>query len=381
MKQPAGGENTASTAGDPASGEAAFGPAAFGPLLGGNRRGPVRRVLFFGKNMSRSRCTGGLVDAWQAHGVTVRWRNLVTWRRWVGQDLAMRLARAEFRAFKPDVVFVFFRDLPLVLADEFRQHARLVIWCEEMLGKVDPTIVDYFRLADLVCMSNPSRFPILREHGLDRMVFLMSGFSPRFHRPAPVQPKIRDVAFVGGPGYRGQRAELLAKIARHFDTEVFGMHWNRWAHVTSGVRVRRPIDNRGYAKVCASSRIVLGVNETNEDAGYFSNRTFLTLACGGFHLTHYVPGLEHVFTKGEHLDWFDGEHDVLDRIAFWLRHDDERARIAAGGHAEVLRHHQYGNRVARIMHWLEHGLPRADQEAPRSVRAAGGIASERAVEG
>ena len=46
-----------------------------------DRLGPVRRVMFFGKNMSRTRCTGGLVDALQRHGVEVRWRNLVTMRR------------------------------------------------------------------------------------------------------------------------------------------------------------------------------------------------------------------------------------------------------------------------------------------------------------
>jgi len=323
-----------------------------------DRLGPVRRVMFFGKSMSRTRCTGALVDALERHGVEVRWRNMVTLRRWFGRSLANRLARAEFRRFRPDTVFVFFRDLPLLLASEFRQTARLVIWCEEALESLDGSIVDYFAHADIVCMSNPSRFDWLRERGLDNMAFLMSGFSPRFHRAAPNQPFERDVAFIGGPGRRGQRAEFLARIGRRFDTEVFGMHWDRWRHVTGDLRIQPPVDNRRYARICATSRIVLGLNEVNDDSYYFSNRTFLTLACGAFHLTHYVPKLENVFRSGEHLVWYRDEDEALEQIEHWLPRDEERRRIAATGHAEVMQHHQYFHRVARILHWLDVGLPR-----------------------
>jgi spore maturation protein CgeB len=144
---------------------------------------------------------------------------------------------------------------------------------------------------------------------------------------------------------------------------VFGLHWNRWEHVHDGLRIRAPIDNRGYARICATSRIVLGVNEINDDTFYFSNRTFLTLACGAFHLTHYVPRLEQVFKDGEHLVWYRDEDEALDKIAHWLRRDADRARIAAGGHAEVMQYHQYYHRVARILHWLQAGVPRWQSDA------------------
>ncbi len=330
--------------------------------------GPVRRVLFFGKSMSRTRCTGALVDAWREHGVEVRWRNMATLRRWCGPSLALKLARAEFRSFRPDVVFVFFRDLPAVLAEEFRRDARLVIWCEEALESLDGSIVDYFALADMVCMSNPARFAWLRERGLDNMVFLMSGFSPRYHRPARAQAPVRDVAFIGGPGRRGQRAAFLAEIARHFDTEVFGFHWDRWSKLHPDLEARDPVDARGYARVCATSRIVLGVNEVNDDDFYFSNRTFLTLACGGFHLTHYVPRLEQVFTDGKHLAWYRDEDEALLRIAEWLRRDAERAEVAAQGHDLVMSHHRYYHRVARILHWLQAGLPKTAEVVEESLQ-------------
>ncbi len=329
---------------------------------GRSRLGAAQKVLFFGKSMSRTRCTGALVDALRRHGLDVRWRNLVTSRRWFGTQFAHKLARAEFRSYRPDVVFVFFRDLPQALLSEFRRTARIVVWCEEALEAMDGSVLDYFAQSDLVCMSNPARFPWLREHGLDNMAFLMSGFAPRFHRPSPRRDPVRDVAFVGGPGRRGQRAAFLARIAAEFDTDVYGRHWDRWSGEHRGLRVHGPVHNRAYAKICATSRIVLGVNEINDDAYYCSNRTFLTMACGAFHLTHYVPKLDRVFEDGEHLVWYRDEDDALQKIAEWLPKAEERARVAAGGHAEVMQYHQYYHRVARILHWLEHGLPRQDQE-------------------
>jgi hypothetical protein len=356
------GETPGATGERSGGGAAADGIAAppGGLARASNRLGRVQRVLFFGKSMSRSRCSRALIDALRRHGVDVRWRNLVTLRRWFGQGFANRYARAEFQRFKPDLVFVFFRDLPAALAAEFRHDARLVIWCEEALEVLDGSIVDYFQLADVVCMSNPARFPWLRERGLDNMAFLMSGFAPRYHRPAPKQKPLRDVAFIGGPGRRGQRAAFLAEVGKRFQTDVFGCHWERWRPLHPDLRVHGPVGNRGYARICATSRIVLGVNEVNDDLYYFSNRTFLTLACGAFHLTHYVPRLEDVFRDGEHLVWYHDDDEALAKIEHWLQRDDERARIAAGGHAEVMEHHQYYHRVARILSWLEHGVPRCE---------------------
>jgi hypothetical protein len=319
--------------------------------------GAVRRVLFYGKSMARTRCTGALVDALVEHGLDVRWRNLSRWRRWFGKATAHRLARAEFNRFKPDVVFVFHRDLPMVLLDEFRQHARVVLWCEEMLEGLDRALVSYFLKADLVCLSNPTRMAWLREQGLDSTVFLMSGFSSRYHRPAGQIAKRCDVAFIGSPGGKGQRVEFLARISDRFDTHVYGRGWEQWKADFPQLNIRGQATPRTYAKVCASSSIVLGTNEENHFDCYFSNRTFLTLGCGGFHLTHYVPQLERVFENGKHLVWFRDEDEALQLIGRWLEDPVGRRKIAAAGHGYAVAHHRYFHRVARILQLLRDGRP------------------------
>jgi spore maturation protein CgeB len=76
----------------------------------------------------------------------------------------------------------------------------------------------------------------------------------------------------------------------------------------------------------------------------------------------YVP-CRKVFKDGEHLVWYRDEDEALDMIAQWLQRDGDRAKIAAGGHAEVMQYHQYYHRVARILHWLQVGVPRWQNDA------------------
>ncbi|MGE3172736.1 MAG: glycosyltransferase [Planctomycetota bacterium] len=326
------------------------------PVRGQTRiGGDVRRVLFYGKSMARSACSPALQSALREHGIEVRWRNLARWRRWFGRRGAEWLARREFARYRPDLVFVFWRDLPRPLLEDFRRRARVLSWCEEPLFDLDDAMLDYFALFDVVCMSNPGRFAAMRARGLDNMLFAMSGFATDFHRPLPPAAPVRDVAFIGTPGLHTSRVEFLARVAERYDVEVFGRGWERHAARFPRLRLGGTVEPPGYARVCATSRIVLGINEVNDDPYYFSNRTFLTLACRGFHLTHYVPRLENVFERGVHLDWFADEDEALERIAYWLPRDQERARVAEQGHRLVLARHRYYDRVTQILDRLRTG--------------------------
>jgi hypothetical protein len=318
---------------------------------------PLRRVLFFGKNMSRTHATGGLVEALVAHGLDVTWLNMATLRRWLGRRLAIRYAAWMFEHRRPDLVFVFCRDLPFELLVRFRERARTVVWFEEPLDDIAHSHAEYLAQAHAVFMTNPSKFDWLEAHGVPHTAFVMEGFSSTYHYPAKTSRPRRDIAFIGGPGRRGQRVEFLAEVSRHFDLEVFGCGWERHAARHPELRVRPAVRAGGYRKLCASSRIVLGLNQVNDDLLYFSNRTLFTLACRGFHLTHYVPRLESVFCNGVHLAWFSDIHDCLEKIAYYLERPEERARIAAAGYEYALAEHQFTARISFILKALREGLP------------------------
>ena len=99
--------------------------------------------------------------------------------------------------------------------------------------------------------------------------------------------------------------------------------------------MRWPAYNAELVNVCQASAIVLGINTVNTVELYFSNRTFLTLASGGFHLTHYVPALETMFENHRHLVWFQSDDECLELTAFYLKRPAARRRIAEAGRRHV----------------------------------------------
>lgn len=173
-----------------------------------------------------------------------------------------------------------------------------------------------------------------------------------------------DVAFVGGlnqppvanRALAERRLRLFARLAGTFDLKVWGPQ--RPAVVRRapalGIDLRRwPAYNADLVRVCRASKVVLGVNTINTVRHYFSNRTFLTLASGGFHVTHYVPGLEELFGNHTHLAWFHDDDECVDVCRHYLRRPGARARIAAAGSRRVRARWSMTKQVMKLLDLLE----------------------------
>lgn len=340
-----------------------------------------RRVLFFGKSMSRTKATAGLVEALTGEGLEVRWVNVAKQRRWLGRSLACRRVTRIFDGFAPDLVFVFCRDLPRPLLERFAPRVPVVMWFEEPIDRIDEGYVEYMRHVHAVFMTNPAKIPWLFDQGIRHVAFTFEGFSPTWHHPVDgPRRQHRDLAFIGGPGRDGLRAHFLAAIARQHPLQIFGKGWESWRRHYPVLDVRGPVGPRSYREICATTRIVLGINQINDDPLYFSNRTLLTLACRGFHLTHYIPKLERVFCDGEHLAWYHDVDDCLARIDRYLGADDERARIAHAGCELVRREHQFQQRIRTILGVLRPEYARAPLAVPELIVRSRANGTERAAE-
>ncbi|MEE2886107.1 MAG: glycosyltransferase [Planctomycetota bacterium] len=317
---------------------------------------PIRpkKVLFFGKTKARTRCTAALVDALEQNGVEVKWLNCSFLKRYFTKPGMRFLVRHICKRYDPDLLFVFYHDLPRELMKEFSKEIPTVVWQEEPF-EIRDWQVDYVRDARLLCMSTPRLVREYRERGIGNATFLLSGYSPAFHGPADIPRPIeydREIAFIGGPGIMGEnRPEFLAWLSEHYDVEVFGIikSWLPTLHKFPGLRFGREIGPSEYGQICARSKIVLGLNQNHENAYYFSNRIFLTLACRGFHLIRYVPGTEDLFEDGKHLAWFKSKQECLDKVDYYLEHEDQRLEIAAEGCELVTKQHRYQDRVADIL--------------------------------
>lgn len=188
---------------------------------------------------------------------------------------------------------------------------------------------------------------------------------PAFPMADGVVPRYRsDVAFLGNifqppvpdPLLAQRRLRLLTAVGERFDLRVWGPQspdFDRHSQPMPFRTVRWPAYNEECVKVCRAADVVLGINTTNRVHRYFSNRTFVTLACGGFHITEYVPGLETMFENERHLVWYRSDDECLERIAEFLRRPDDRARIADEGRRHVREHYALHAQVAKLLQYME----------------------------
>lgn len=171
--------------------------------------------------------------------------------------------------------------------------------------------------------------PLSGIAGSGNVHHLLEGCDPEIHRPADFDKGYAcDIGFVGAPA--SDRIYLLRLCQKAgYKVRIWGPPgWPQNLGYSRSFAY-----GRDFARVCASAKIILGVNSRNDQPGYFSDRAFLALACRGFYLANYVPGLEKYFEDQKHLVWFKDQSEMLGMIEKYINDDPGRAKIAAAGQA------------------------------------------------
>lgn len=73
------------------------------------------------------------------------------------------------------------------------------------------------------------------------------------------------------------------------------------------------------------------------------------MGAGGFLLTNYQNDFTMHFTDGEDYVSYESLDDMMDKIHYYLQHDDERREIAANGHKKVSENHNFKDTLTQIL--------------------------------
>ncbi|MEW6455192.1 MAG: glycosyltransferase [Acidobacteriota bacterium] len=81
-------------------------------------------------------------------------------------------------------------------------------------------------------------------------------------------------------------------------------------------------------------------------------RNFEIPGCGGFLLTEMAEDLENYYKIGREIVCFDSIDDLIEKIDYYLHHEDERIAIAQAGYERTLCEHTYVHRFTEIFKQL-----------------------------
>ncbi len=73
------------------------------------------------------------------------------------------------------------------------------------------------------------------------------------------------------------------------------------------------------------------------------------MGCGGFLLSNYQEELKEYFREDEELVMFYGLEDCLEKIDYYICHEDERKRIAAAGRKAVEEKFKYKDQLVKLL--------------------------------
>jgi spore maturation protein CgeB len=92
----------------------------------------------------------------------------------------------------------------------------------------------------------------------------------------------------------------------------------------------------------------LGAKSQRQFSEQIKGRNFEVPGCGGFLLTSGAEDLESYYELDKEIVCFDRSDDLIEKIKYYLAHDDERAAIARRGYERTQRDHTYARRFDDI---------------------------------
>lgn len=159
-----------------------------------------------------------------------------------------------------------------------------------------------------------------------------------------------DVSFVGHFEEDGRDEYIKAIIDQGYNFQLHGPEWksSKYFQLFTTLGDINPV-GKDYNLAINSTKISLVfLSRLNSDT--YTRRCFEIPAAGTFMLSEYSEDLAGLFAPGKEVEYFKNKEEMLEKIKYYLAHQEEREKIAAAGHARVLRDgHEVSDRARQII--------------------------------
>jgi spore maturation protein CgeB len=193
--------------------------------------------------------------------------------------------------------------------------------------------------------------PWYQKHGMNAIKSQWGG-SPLYKNTA-VPPEY-DVTFIGqkhgqynGPqGTRFVRAEIVdALMSADIKVDLFGNYWDGYSNWHGYIT-----DFHKMLRVFNSSKICLNLSNPWHvgTMPQIKGRHFEIPQTGGFQLCTPADDLENYFEPDKEIVIVNSIEDMVEKIHYYLEHNDERQAIAQAGNDRMLKDHQWEHRFEQI---------------------------------
>ena len=293
-------------------------------------------------------------------------------------DKRRQILAAQVEHFRPHVLYVFeWSPLGDAFLAEIKGSVRLLVGQVASPLRPERTYEAY----DLMVSSWPPIVDYFRGEGTPAAYVRLAFDRELLDRLSWASPA-HDITFVGGfaPSHPN-RVPWLERLLDDVELDIFGYGWEK---APESSPIHRHLRGSAWGwrmyETLQRSRITLNLHAVNDVRGVaatnFANnlRLFEATGVGACLLTDAKDNLHEMFTPGEEVLVYENETDCIEKIRYYLEHEDERLAIARAGQERTLRDHNYSVRAGELLDVLQTELhrPRSRQERVQDVRATRG---------
>ncbi len=193
--------------------------------------------------------------------------------------------------------------------------------------------LDFVKSFDIVFTGHKPAVEKFKEEGFEHVFWIPPACDPEIHGKKGGE-KLYDIGFVGSlnANFNPERVYLLNELKHRFHVHYERCFLERMAEVFS------------HSKIVFNKSIMDGLNM----------RVFEVLASGSMLLTDESreSGLTELFQEKRELVIYRNEEELFELAFHYLKHGDEREKIAEEGRKKVLKEHTYHHRARDILEIL-----------------------------
>lgn len=249
----------------------------------------------------------------------------------------------KIKEFKPNLLFLLqYSGLPFLLDNSknirkiLGKDGKIAFWLVDLAAKIYPNkklgdFIDFFFLTNGGQIKEYQK-----KWGVKNIYFMPQGCFLAEKFPSP-KKRIFNLGFLGRRQKNDKRYRQRNKILDSFK-EKFGLYESN-----KELALEDQID---FYQKC---KIIIGSSWKNNVYLYSSDRIFNVLGSGSFYLCSYFPGIEKLFKNHYHLVWFKNINEGHKIASYYLKHDEEREKIAYNGYNLVKNKHTYKKRIQNVL--------------------------------
>ena len=247
--------------------------------------------------------------------------------------------------FKPDLaVFCKFSNWPsLTIQWVKEQGIHCHYWYVDPILQLTSGLVAHALACDTASCTGVAQAQYLTALGANAH-HIQEGLDPEIYYPVKVDEPIADVVFVGAT--TEDRVHLVNAIkSRDIKILPVGPGWGTVDKV----------DAKGFRELCAGSALMLGCDRESHTYGYFSDRAFRVMACGGVYIILKSPEMEKWLTHRENAFLCDTAEELVNSIADIVKSPEKYplADIRKNGRKLILEKHTWGHAMQRLIDVVE----------------------------